>query len=605
MQPKVIDKLKIDENKKLKAYFAKGEEVLYSDVVIKVNKNRRRQKREILLTTDNFYNLSINFISKIFTGSMIKRTIPLNLIGGVVYARMGSEFIIRVPDEFDYRIVSNDKDLILQQQLWTLKNKFEIDTLPFYFTDEVELYEFCTHRSEKIKGIIRTPVGKHKDFSLKNFRNYLVEKDKENNATEVVVGSKKKVTLNDFELLQTLGKGGFGKVYLALKQDTQELFALKAIRKAFVIEKNQFEQVRREKEILHDASHPFLVGLLCAFQTVDKLFLLMPFVQGGDLFMHLKRRKRFTEHEVQFFVSQIILGLQFQHSKGIIYQDQKPENILLCSNGYIKLADFGAAKYCYQTKSYKTFIGTADYIAPEVLKKLPYNKAVDWWSLGILMFELLYGKTPFFQQEPRLTFKHILTDAPHFPKDNHISIDCKDFILRCLCKDPENRIGSKGDNELLEHHWFDNLETEKQLSMEYDAPLKPEITSETDVDNFNPKHTSERPKMTLMSEDLIAMMKKHDPMFAGFYAENEEMMENRDYISYDDEFEHAVSPQDSETFKKKNNEDSPPRIKKSLPEKDANSEETFYVEKKQNTEVIQTDTTKDHKSSSITEEKNL
>jgi serine/threonine protein kinase len=192
-----------------------------------------------------------------------------------------------------------------------------------------------------------------------------------------------------------------------MKKDTEELYALKTIRKLFVIEKKQFDQVRREKEILHEASHPFLVGLKCAFQTPDKLFLLMPFVQGGDLFMHLKKRKRFGELEVRFFAAQIILGLTFLHEKSIIYQDLKPENILLDSNGYIKLADFGAAKYGYQTKSYKTFIGTADYIAPEVLKKLPYNKAVDWWSLGILMFELLYGKPPFFQQNPKATFRHI------------------------------------------------------------------------------------------------------------------------------------------------------------------------------------------------------
>lgn len=117
-------------------------------------------------------------------------------------------------------------------------------------------------------------------------------------------------------------------MYLANMKGTDELYALKAIKKVFVIEKKQFEQVRREKEILYQANHPFLVGLNAAFQTQDKLFLLMPFIQGGDLFIHLKRRKRFSEHEVQFFISQVILGLSFLHTKGIIYQDLKPENIL-------------------------------------------------------------------------------------------------------------------------------------------------------------------------------------------------------------------------------------------------------------------------------------
>lgn len=595
MQPNIQDKLKCKENKKLKEYLSGTEEILFSNEVIKVNKNRRRQKREILLTSENFYNLSNNILTKIFSGNTIKRKIPLNLIGGIVYARMGNEFIIRVPDQFDYRIVSSDKDLIIEQLLYAIKKSFGIESLPFHFTDEVELYEFCTHRSEKKKGIIRTPVGKSRNYSLEAFRDFLREKYKINNETEVVVGSKKKVTLNDFDLLLTLGKGGFGKVYLAMKKDTQELFALKAIRKAFVIEKNQFEQVRREKEILHDASHPFQVGLTCAFQTVDKLFLLMPFIQGGDLFMHLKRRKRFTESEVQFFVSQIILALQFQHTKGIVYQDLKPENILLNHNGYIKLADFGAAKYCYQTKNYKTFIGTADYIAPEVLRKMPYNKGVDWWSVGILMFELLYGKTPFFQQDPRSTFKHILTDAPHFPKDNYISIDCKDFILRCLSKDPEKRIGYKDDLEQLEHQWFDNLDTDKQLNYEYDAPMKPEITSETDCENFNPKHTQERPKMTLMTEDLINMLKKHDPMFAGFYAENEEMQENRDYLDFDEKFELNTSPENERMEKRASNTSDRPEM-----------DPTLFKKNKSNVDIIEkTQSKKSDDNNNISETKNL
>lgn len=243
--------------------------------------------------------------------------------------------------------------------------------------------------------------------------------------------------------------------------------------------------------------------------------------------MHLKKRKRFEELEVRFFAAQIILGLSFLHEKSIIYQDLKPENILLDSNGYIKLADFGAAKYGYQTKSYKTFIGTADYIAPEVLKKLPYNKAVDWWSLGILMFELLYGKPPFFQQNPKATFRHILTEAPHFGQDNYITSDCKDFIFRCLSKDPEVRIGFKDDGELLDHHWFgvieksgkriDAIDKEKLLRFEINAPIIPEINSETDVENFNTKYTNERPKMTLMGEDMLADLKKYDGHFTGFY----------------------------------------------------------------------------------------
>lgn len=133
-------------------------------------------------------------------------------------------------------------------------------------------------------------------------------------------------------------------------------------------------------------------------------------------------------YRVKFFVAQIIEGLGFLHTKEIIYQDIKPENILLDVNGYIKLADFGAAKYVSQTRNYKTFVGTADYIAPEVLKKLPYNKSVDWWGVGILIFELLYGRTPFFNKNTKISFRMILTENPVFPEPSRISDECKDFI---------------------------------------------------------------------------------------------------------------------------------------------------------------------------------
>lgn len=270
--------------------------------------------------------------------------------------------------------------------------------------------------------------------------------------------------------------------------------------------------------------------------------------------MHLKKRKRFTEFEVKFFSAQIVLGLQFLHTQQIIYQDLKPENILLDSNGYVKLADFGAAKYVYQTKDYKTFIGTADYIAPEVLKKQPYTKAVDWWSLGILIFELLYGKPPFFQQNPKATFRHILTEPPMFPHDNYVSQDCKEFIQRCLVKNPEQRIGSESDDELIAHKWFATIDVKKLTHFELLPPIIPEINSETDVDNFNTKYTQERPKMTLMNDEILNELKKYDPMFTGFYYD--EITNNYEENNVDSYVEDVMQDDDfdpNEASFKKNN----------------------------------------------------
>lgn len=176
-----------------------------------------------------------------------------------------------------------------------------IKEVRFFFANELELDSFTTHNSQKKKGQVNQPRGEQRLMNMETFEEYVREKvrmQKEiDQATTMLISSGNKMTINDFNLLKTLGKGGFGKVYLVQKKSTKELFALKTIKKLFIIEKKQFEQVKREKEILYEANHPFLVGLEAAFQTPDKLFFLMPFVQGGDLYAQLKRRRAFSEEE--------------------------------------------------------------------------------------------------------------------------------------------------------------------------------------------------------------------------------------------------------------------------------------------------------------------
>lgn len=166
---------------------------------------------------------------------------------------------------------------------------------------------------------------------------------------------------------------------------------------------------------------------------------------------------------------------------------------MLDKNGYVKLADFGAAKYVSQTKNYKTFVGTADYIAPEVLKKLPYTKSVDWWGLGILIYELLHGRTPYFNKNTKISFRMILSEKPTFPETKNLSAECKNFIEQLLNKDHIKRLGAtKEDNlEIRKHPWLASIDFDKLLRYELEPPIVPEVKDDLDVDNFNAKYTNE------------------------------------------------------------------------------------------------------------------
>ena len=532
----VQDNLGVLLNPKLKDIFSPTETLLYSGELLKINKKKLKQKRKIIITTENIYNMRddnifLSALSNMGLTSLIKRQIPITKINAIVYARLGNEFVIHVPDEFDYRIIDRHKDKLIEYILYALKCQ-EVDELQFYFNSEVELHKYTTHNSHKKKGIQKTPQGETKMMTLEDFRDFVNEKlrlirqDEDN--TEMLINflnNYNKTTIADFTLQKIVGRGGFATVYKCEKKDSGEIFALKSVRKLAVIEKNQFESIRREKEIQHSANHPFLVGLKCAFQTPDKLFFLMPFIECGDLSVHLRKRRFFFENEVKFYTAQIILALHFQHSKDIIYQDLKPANQLLETNGYIKLTDFGAAKYSYQTKKYRTFIGTLDYIAPEVLKRQPYSKSVDWWSLGILTYQQLYGKLPYYDKNPKNVVNKILTQEIEFLDDestttNVKSDECKDFIRSCMVKDPTKRIGYENVDEQLSHEWFSDLDIQGLQNYSVNAPLIPEMPDEEDEDE-NEENEKEKdidsPRLSVLEEGILNEIQKFDPMFKGFY----------------------------------------------------------------------------------------
>jgi serum/glucocorticoid-regulated kinase 2 len=201
-----------------------------------------------------------------------------------------------------------------------------------------------------------------------------------------------KVNLDDFELLSLIGKGTYGKVYQVKKKDTGRIYALKALNKESLIARHQVTHTKTERKVLQEIDHPFIVSLKYAFQTPKKVYMVMEFFNGGELFFHMKNERRFNEERAAFYGAQIVLALEYLHEKNIIYRDLKPENVLLDDQGFVKLTDFGLSIQLKTADELaKTICGTPEYVAPEVLKGKGYSKPVDWWTLGALLFELMTG----------------------------------------------------------------------------------------------------------------------------------------------------------------------------------------------------------------------
>merc|ERR1712060_982247 len=243
-----------------------------------------------------------------------------------------------------------------------------------------------------------------------------------------------KVSPDDFDFLKVIGRGAFGKVMQVKHKQNGNIYAMKILRKKQILAKNQIEHTKAERKILQALQHPFLMTLRFAFQTDSKLYFVLDYFRGGELFFHLKKVKRFRESEAKLFTAEVALALGHLHSLDIVYRDLKPENILLHQSGHICLTDFGLSKDLdsVSPEAY-TFCGTPEYLAPEIVEKKGHGKAVDWWSLGILCYELCIGIPPFYHQNVRSMYIKIRTESPKFPAS--LSRECQDLVSRLLNKD--------------------------------------------------------------------------------------------------------------------------------------------------------------------------
>nr|XP_055045596.1 protein kinase C theta type isoform X1 [Misgurnus anguillicaudatus]XP_055045597.1 protein kinase C theta type isoform X1 [Misgurnus anguillicaudatus]XP_055045598.1 protein kinase C theta type isoform X1 [Misgurnus anguillicaudatus]XP_055045599.1 protein kinase C theta type isoform X1 [Misgurnus anguillicaudatus] len=310
-----------------------------------------------------------------------------------------------------------------------------------------------------------------------------------------------KFTFDSFTLNKMLGKGSFGKVFLAELKGTGQFFAVKALKKDVVLMDDDVECTMVERRVLSLAwEHPFLTHLYCTFQTKENLFFVMEYLNGGDLMFHIQTCHRFDIPRSTFYAAEIICGLQFLHSKGIVYRDLKLDNVLLDTEGHIKIADFGMCKEnMYGEARTCTFCGTPDYIAPEILLGQKYGTSVDWWSFGVLLYEMLIGQSPFHGHDEEELFQSIRTDDPCYPR--WLTKDARDILVKLFVREPERRLGIKGN--IRQHAFFRDTDWNALENRQVEPPFKPTVASPSDCSNFDKEFINEKPRLSAADRTLI------------------------------------------------------------------------------------------------------
>ena len=309
-------------------------------------------------------------------------------------------------------------------------------------------------------------------------------------------------SLSDVELIRTLGCGSFGRVKLAKSKLDGSMVAVKFMKKHEIIKLKQVDHINGERNLMSQITHPFIVCMRGSFKDDRFIYILMEVVSGGELFTHLRSAKRFSDEQSKFYSALTAEAFRHCHSLNIIHRDLKPENLLLMPSGYSKLTDFGFAKIVEPGSRTYTLCGTPEYIAPEVLLNKGHSKPVDWWTLGILTYEMVVGQPPFCDEDPMGIYQRILAGKIFFTK--YFDKNCRVLVKKLLTADLSKRYGNlkAGPDDIIKHKWFASLDWDQLLAYKHPAPFKPPMKDEFDLSNFETlPESNDVPKPIVGQED--------------------------------------------------------------------------------------------------------
>ena len=492
MEGLVYDNLNWAKDKEILSIINK-EIFYYSNKIIKINHYNISQERFIVLTNEALYN---------FHKKKLKRKIKYDQIRGITFSKQCLELVIHGnDDEYDYYYQSSDRDLIL-----CLIAKFyeEQNNKPLKICEikEKTLKNYVTGKKEKKKGKNFSKMDETKLIDTKKFLEEkansskkearsssiysLGEEEKINDELPIQIKSTtifcknnniQNASLEDFKILKILGRGSFGKVYLVQYKNTKEYYAMKSIKKEYLVDIIAINNILVEKKIImQNLNHKFLIGIQLCFQTEERIYFIMNLIQGESLLDYMKYNKNIKEEQVKFYAAIIGLTIEYFHKNGIKYREIRPDDIIIEKDGYLKISDLKMSKLFNLNNNFIIVKETSEYLAPEILKSNNYRQESDWWAYGIILYELLFDFPPFFNEEDDKIKQQIEKMELRFPKSSNVSKGAKELIKKLLNKDPGSRLGhTKGFEEIKNQEFFKGFNFDNLINKKIQPTYKPVI----------------------------------------------------------------------------------------------------------------------------------
>ena len=484
-----VDNLNFANDKEIKAMVG-HETIYYSDRIIKVRQGlfSSNQERTILITDQAIYNLK---------GKEKKRSFRIEHLSGITISKMSDQFIVHGKnDEYDY-LYSSPNRLKIIEILEAIYESITQNELLFSILNEKDLSKFVVGKKERKSNSELYKVDANKLMSIREFIESGGSMNINTHANSLELEKEftkenyyKNESLSNFNIICIIGKGKSSTIYLAEYEG--EYVALKIFDKVYLFKNDLIERVILEKNILCSfKDNKFLCHMKFYFTTRTKIIFVLPFYPGGDLFNMLIKNGKFDESSAAFYAAQIAHMISFLHSKNIAYRDLKLENLMVNENGYLTLIDFGSCKIVEDRNELESsFVGSPDYIPPEVINGEGHNLMADWWSYGIIIYELLYGIPPFHDDKIERCFDLITSSKIRFPSKLKLTPSTKDIILLLLKKNPNERFGKGEYKQIIEHPFFVSINHKNVVIQKTTAPKRPVISNEDITANFDKLYTN-------------------------------------------------------------------------------------------------------------------